>query len=111
MQKVEQIVCRLTKIIIGSNTGVGNGGWEPFDGCAIADGVGGGDEDLVASIMLGRVAHVKSIKAMDGEGASLCWCFMDDDLGSRDGERRSIKIKIAEEARVGRELRLATGGT
>jgi hypothetical protein len=73
--------------------------------------VGAGDEDLVASVVLGRLADIKTIKAMDGEGASLSRCLMNDHPGTRNSKWCSIKIEIAEQACVGRELRLATRGT
>ena len=91
----------MTEVNFRSDSWVGNGSWEPFNGGAIAGGVGACDEDFVAPVMLGRVADIKTIKTMDGEGAALCRCLMNDNLGTRNGKWCSIKIKIAEQACVG----------
>ena len=96
MEQGEEIIRCLTEVNFRIDTRVGNGGWKPFDCSAIAGGVSAGDENFVASVVLWRVADVKSIQTMDGEGAALSRRLVDDNFGTGDCEWCSIKIEIAE---------------
>ena len=109
-QRDEVIGC-LLEIVFGSDSRIRDGCWEPFERCTVAGGVGVGDEDLIAAVVFFGATDVESINAMNGEGATLCRGFMEDDASTWDGKGRPIEIKITEEAGMGRELGLAPGGT
>ena len=72
MEKRQEIVSCLTKVVFLGHFGERDSGWKPFNRDAITGGLGGGDEDFVTAVVFEGGANVETIKSMLSKGAVSC---------------------------------------
>ena len=101
MEKRQEIVSCLTKVVFLGHFGERDSGWKPFNRDAITGGLGGGDEDFVTAVVFEGGANVETIKSMESKGASLGWSFVYYNTSARNSKWGAIEIKIAEETCMG----------
>ena len=97
-EEYQEVVSRLTEVILLSDARKRDNRWEPLDRDTIAGGLGAGDKDLMAAVVFEGGSNVEAIKSMHCKGASLRRCLMYDDTSTRDSEGSAIKIKVTKEA-------------
>jgi hypothetical protein len=111
LEEDQEIVSRLTEVILLSDSRERDNRWEPFNGDTITGGLCAGNEDLMRTVVLEGGANVETIKSMNSKGTSLPGRLVNDDSGARDSERGAVKVEVTKDACMGRELRLSTRRT
>ena len=82
---------------------------EPINGVGNADGVGGRNPYLVASIVVEARTNVVTSSGVHGESFAAVGTFMGVDFDAEWGKRCFVEIERAVDLGVGRELRIDAG--
>ena len=102
----KEVVCCLSQVCILVNLGKRDRRWKPFDSDTVPSGLGGRDENFITPIVFQGRPDVVAISAVGSKGEPLIGSVVDDDSRAWDSEGSAIKIVVAKETRMSRQVGL-----
>ena len=77
---------------------------EPVDSVRNAEGIGGGNPDVVAAIVMETGANIETSSRMDGKRFTVVGTFVGENFDARRSKWCFVKIEGAMDLSVGRQL-------